>query len=203
MADRVYNQAQEQEDIAEYLAGASMEALARKRGCNVASVRRMLRRNNVLTRKRGVRIEDLPDGVQTEILKDREFDMSQAAIARKHGVSQAAVSRYFRSLGHPQWKRPRRSETGRWQDRAGYVWVMLPADSPYASMAHSAGSVMEHRLLMAQSLGRPLLPGESVHHIDGDRSNNDLANLELWRGPHGKGVRFRCRRCGSTDIEVY
>lgn len=37
--------------------------------------------------------------------------------------------------------------------------------------------VHEHRLVAAQMLGRPLLKGEVVHHIDGDKHNNKPENL--------------------------
>lgn len=37
----------------------------------------------------------------------------------------------------------------------------------------------EHILLMEEYLGRSLEEGEIVHHVDNDRSNNDLENLEL------------------------
>lgn len=33
---------------------------------------------------------------------------------------------------------------------------------------------------MEKEIGRYLSPGEVVHHIDGDRSNNSLSNLELF-----------------------
>jgi hypothetical protein len=39
---------------------------------------------------------------------------------------------------------------------------------------------LQHRLVMKRSLGRDLLPGENIHHKDGNRANNDLDNLELW-----------------------
>lgn len=39
--------------------------------------------------------------------------------------------------------------------------------------------VMEHRWVMQQIIGRPLTHAERVHHLDGDRQNNDPTNLVL------------------------
>ena len=43
------------------------------------------------------------------------------------------------------------------------------------------GYVYQHRLVMERHLGRLLTQGEIVHHLDGDKANNDLSNLELLR----------------------
>ena len=37
--------------------------------------------------------------------------------------------------------------------------------------------VKRHRWVVENDLGRSLLPHEDVHHVDGDKQNNDLSNL--------------------------
>lgn len=70
----------------------------------------------------------------------------------------------------------------------------------YGAPGNGGYRVMEHRQVMEDHLGRPLLKSETVHHINGDRADNRIENLQVRQGRHGKGVVYRCNSCGSHDV---
>ena len=57
-------------------------------------------------------------------------------------------------------------------------YVRCPKE--YLGMSRKDGYVMEHRLLMAQQVGRLLERVECVHHIDHNPTNNEINNLLLF-----------------------
>jgi hypothetical protein len=65
----------------------------------------------------------------------------------------------------------------------GYVLVYEPSNPS----AYRDGYVLEHRLVMERHLGRYLTPDEIVHHINENKSDNRIENLELvTRSIHAK-----------------
>jgi len=79
---------------------------------------------------------------------------------------------------NPSWKGGRTKVLGYW-------FVLINPDNPYYPMANPYGTVMEHRLIMAQHLGRCLTKEEIVHHKNGVKDDNRVENLELTtKGAH-------------------
>jgi HNH endonuclease len=78
-----------------------------------------------------------------------------------------------------------RASGGRTTHSGGYMLVYRP-DHPRAS---KSGQVMEHLVVMDEILGRYVTLDETVHHRNGDKTDNRPENLELWTTRHPKGKR--------------
>lgn len=85
---------------------------------------------------------------------------------------------------HPAWK------GGRITDPRGYVKLYLP-DHP---RANGSGYVYEHIAVVEHKLGRVLLPGEVVHHVDGNRGNNHPDNLVVFPSNAAHLLFHKCNR---------
>ena len=195
----------EQAMKADYMDGQSLTQVGKKYGCAFETVYRILLRNDTPMRPSGGRFASFADDQIKEMLEAWRGGESQQSIAKRLGTTQNQVSRLLRMRGIPAEETrasgPRSSQWkgGRIQAH-GYVFINVPSTDPFASMRNSTGYVLEHRLVMARSLGRPLTKGETVHHIDGDSLNNSLSNLQLRQGKHGRGAVLKCGDCGSSNV---
>jgi hypothetical protein len=82
----------------------------------------------------------------------------------------------------------------------GYKYYYMPLHPN----ADKAGKLMEHRYVMSEHLGRPLLANENVHHKNGNKLDNRLENLELWVKSQPAGQRPEDLVAWATEIlELY
>ena len=77
----------------------------------------------------------------------------------------------------------RAENNGRWRGGVrihnGYRYLVIFPGHDYFDMAGSRGRIREHRLVMAQHLGRCFESWEVVHHINNICDDNRIENLEL------------------------
>lgn len=190
-----------------YAEGERTKKLVEEFGTTETTVRALAREHGVPVHPRGNRYREFSKQELAVMGAMWEDGCSQTAIAEHFRTGQSIVSRMLEAAGYQKEKRIRSGENhkswkgGRHHTGQGYVLVKIPRDHPFAAMRGRHGYVLEHRLVMAQSLDRPLNSSETVHHKDGDKSNNDLRNLQLRRGNHGNGKVLTCADCGSHNIK--
>lgn len=106
----------------------------------------------------------------TEIAQVFQNRISNKTIARrllKYGIQ----ARNNKGHNNPSWT------GGRKIGKGGYILIHKPTH-PHAN---SQGYVSEHRLEMEQHLKRYLLLEELVHHINKNRQDNRIENLQLMK----------------------
>lgn len=87
--------------------------------------------------------------------------------------------------------RSKEYQTGAYEykDKDGYIWVVddtlryIPEYRDYLKCKKQhifyRRGILKHRLTMIQHLNRNLNENEIVHHIDGNKANNDISNLKI------------------------
>lgn len=208
---RRINEAQEQEIIELHNQGHAASVIARTIDVPVKTLYPTMKRLGLAVVRSGRRTGITPVQIE-EMSKLYARGMNTTDIGERYDITSGTVTRYLRDAGvnirpagfrhgeeHHAWVGGRRI------DENGYSYVWLRPDDQFFRMVHkghgdAGGYVLEHRLAMAKYLGRPLREDETVHHIDNNRSNNRIDNLQLRHGKHGKGGALRCADCGSHNV---
>ncbi len=167
-----------QELLRLYASGLSGEEVAERLGtCTPGNVRYHAQRAGILRRRvpvcprRHAEIVQWCQEGRAMLHMISELETNHATLERyirRQKIPYAGFSR--EGANNPAWK------GGRQVDKHGYILV-LQKDHP---QANRHGYVREHRLVMEQTIGRPLTRREVVDHLDGDPGNNDPANLRLF-----------------------
>ncbi|MFA9431348.1 HNH endonuclease [Egicoccus sp. AB-alg2] len=93
------------------------------------------------------------------------------------------------NTGEVRPEQPIRIVTGEGSLSHGYWKAQVPDEDRW--LVGDATSALEHRLVMARHLQRPLRTDEVVHHVNGNRTDNRIENLELWSTAHPRGQRVQ------------
>jgi len=125
-------------------------------------------------------IKARPAGWVRKIYWDRDWFLNQhynlnktiKQMARENNVRPSTIGFWMKKNGvkaryptlenNPNWK------GGRGVRSDGYITIRT-----------KNGDELEHRFIMEKHLNRKLKRAEIVHHLDGDRANNNIENLEV------------------------
>ena len=101
---------------------------------------------------------------------------TQAAIKKiKLARSKQVITEETKAL----WSKHRKGKPKPYFKKSRIVGGYIQLWKPEHPMANKGGYIYEHRLVMADSLGRNLTNKEIVHHKNGIKNDNRLENLEI------------------------
>lgn len=193
--------------IADYNLGIKNDELVKKYGVGREAIKNTIKRAGIKLRDHGGQRRRVTDVEASEIVSLYNKGLNQAAISSHMKCGASVVSRILTNEGLFSKEKLIGENHGSWKGGIskkpdGYILRKIYHTDIYFSMANRAGYVPQHRYVMAQHLGRALTKNETVHHVDGNRENNAIENLQLRQGKHGNGVIMTCCNCGSNNIKT-
>ena len=112
----------------------------------------------------------------------------QPATNKKCGIDGCEKPHYAKGFCSLHWRRDREGTDMLAPLFTGPAERLKTSDG-YITLHKDGKRVFEHREVMSGVIGRPLLPEENVHHLNGVRDDNDPENLELWSKSQPPGQR--------------
>lgn len=175
-----------------YRAGESAQDIARDFQMSGPTVIKRLREWGVPVKPRSPQL--LSRAQQHEVLERYAGGETSRSLAEAYGVGRQAIAAVVRRHGGEM--RPAHRPL---RDYRGYAVMKIPKGH-WLGDHYVGSSILRHRFVVAEHLGRALLRHETIHHINGDKRDNRLENLQLHQGNHGGSQRYCCAECGSLNL---
>ncbi len=119
-----------------------------------------------------------------EIKKLYESGKTAQQIADSYDVYKQSVLTSLKRTGTPRrqsWGRATGAKSAKWKGGNRYIKGKRHVLLSGHNISRKDGYTAEHRVIMQDILGRKLKKKDVVHHVDGDRLNNSVNNLMVYR----------------------
>lgn len=168
-----------QEIIELYNNNKTLDEIAALNNSTRYVVTQIIKNAGLEIRKSGEARKSRPKGFMTVSYEELynlyvEQKLSTLKIGEMYGVSSYTVNKRLKELNIPIRTMAESKFKGEKRlDKKGYVIISYYDEEGNYCRQH------EHRYVMEKHLGRKLTPDEDVHHVDFDKTNNDISNLRV------------------------
>lgn len=177
-----------------YLAGKSTYEIATICNCSGEKIRQQLRQHGVVrrTKNEAIAIRGLAKRrIRAKKCLECGGEFYPTYYTKKHKKSAGRGQRFCSASCYMNFLNFSYQRAPKQVSKSGYIYRKFGGFCQY-----------EHRYVVEKYLGRKLIKGEQVHHIDGNKQNNDLNNLAVVRtGEHWLITRLQHFKSFSPEFK--